>query len=96
MAYRVILPGNPGICGDVPGTLIAAQLMQNGTTLLKATNFSAACPTASNVNGPISVEAQANTSLDVLVALVPRYAVLPAALCCAGLCCAVLWVSGRR
>lgn len=79
--YRVILPGNPGICGSVPGTLTAAQLRQNGTTLLRAINFSAACPTASNVDGPISVEAQANTSSDVLVALVPRYAVL----CCAAL-----------
>ena len=74
--YRVILPGNPGICGSVPGTLMAAQLMQNGTTVLKATNFSAACPTTSNVDGPISVEAAANSSSDVLVALVPRYAVL--------------------
>ena len=69
---------------------MAAQLMQNGTTLLRATNFSAACPTTYNVNGPISVEAQANTSSNVLVALVPRYAVLCAVLCCAVLCCAVL------
>ena len=86
LAYRVILPGNPGICGSVPGTLMAAQLMQNGTTLLEASDFSATCPTASNVNGPISVEAQANTSSNVLVALVPWYAALP----CAALPCPVL------
>ena len=82
---RVVLPGNPGICGSVPGSLEAAQLKQNGTTVLTATSFGT-CPANSSTNGPIASEANVNSSADVLVALVPRYAVL----CCAVLCCAVL------
>ena len=75
---RVVMPGNPGICGNVPGSLEAAQLMQTGTTVLTATSFGT-CPAKSNANGPIASEANVNSSPDVLVALVPRYAVL----CCA-------------
>ena len=79
MCCRLILPGNPGICGSVPGTLQAARLTPMGsTTVLMATSFGP-CPTneqqqTSNDAAPIVTEARLNTSPDVLVALVPRYA----------------------
>ena len=97
----MILPGNPGICGSVPGTLEAAQLTPNGSTVLTATSFGV-CPEASNAAAPIPAEAKVNSSDDVLVALVPRYGPLPfrimsvsvcviGCVCCGtcyGLCCA--------
>ena len=76
MPRRVILPGNPGICGTVPGTLEAAQLTPNGSTVLTATSFGT-CPEVSNAAAPIPAEAKVNSSDDVLVALVPRYGPLP-------------------
>ncbi|KAL0030014.1 hypothetical protein WJX79_001051 [Trebouxia sp. C0005] len=71
LADMVILPGNPGICGSVPGTLEAAQLTPNGSTVLTATSFGV-CPEVSNAAAPIPAEAKVNSSNDVLVALVPR------------------------
>ncbi len=76
LSCRVILPGNPGICGTVPGTLEAAQLIPNGSTVLTATSFGD-CPEVSNAAAPIPAEAKLNSSDDVLVALVPRYGPLP-------------------
>ena len=70
---RVILPGNPAICGSVPGTLQAAQLTLNGSTILAATSFGN-CPETSNAGAPIPAEAMLNSSDNILVALVPRYA----------------------
>ena len=69
---RVVLPGNPAICGSVPGTLEAAQLTLTGSTVLTATSFGT-CPEASNAAAAIPTEAKLNSSSDVLVALVPRY-----------------------
>ncbi|KAL0027303.1 hypothetical protein WJX77_011498 [Trebouxia sp. C0004] len=71
LVAMVILPGNPGICGSVPGTLEAAQLTPNGSTVLTATSFGT-CPEASNAAAPIPAEAKVNSSDVVLVALVPR------------------------
>ena len=77
-ACRVLLPGNPGICGFVPGALEAVQLRINGSEVLKSTSFGA-CSAANNSASDIVVEANLTRNINTtLVGLAPRYACMHA------------------
>ena len=67
-----MLPGNPGICGNVPGALEAVQLRTNRSHVLNATSFGS-CSADSNINAPITDEANLTLSTyDVLVGVAPK------------------------
>lgn len=69
----VVLPGNPGICGNVPGALEAVQLTAaKHSHVLNATSFGA-CSADSNSDAPIMREANLTLSTyGVLVGLAPK------------------------
>ena len=73
MPCSVVLPGNPGICGSVPGSLEAVQLRTNGSSVLNATSFGTCSASSNNSDAAIPTEANLTlTTHDVLIGVVPK------------------------